>query len=101
MIFRDSVENSILVDIITGNNTFKWNNKWGGDRHIASHLAQFLVSDSIMELGGDLSALVLPFAGSGHWPIFLKWSRLGYAFKKLFHFEQFLLIHPNFKEKIQ
>ncbi len=55
-------------------NIFTWNNKRTRGRNIASRLDRFLVSESTMTMGGELEALVLPTAGSDHWPINLTWE---------------------------
>ena len=71
-----------------------------GGRQIASKLDQFLLSDNAIHLGGDLSASILPLAGSDHWPISLQWQSIGTYLKILFKFEAFWLTHPSFKAMV-
>lgn len=98
--FKDFITNSWLIDIPFSNDTFTWNNKRTGAQHIASKLDRFLISDNAIHLGGDLSASILPLAGSDHWPIALHWQNIGPQFKKPFKFEAFWLSHPSFKEMV-
>ena len=48
-----------------------------GDRGIACRLDHFLVFESIMMVGGELSVVILPSSGSDHWPISLEWESVG------------------------
>ena len=65
------------MDVRTNNGTFTWNKKRIGDRGIAFWLDRFMVSESIMMNGGELRAVVLPSAGSYHFPIKLEWDIVG------------------------
>ena len=75
--FNAVIANLELVDVRMTNGTFIWNNKRTGDRGITCHLDLFLVSESIMMAGGELSVVVLPLVGSDHWPISLEWESVG------------------------
>jgi len=90
-----------LVDLETTNNLYTWSNKRTGDRHIASRLDRFLLSEPILMEGGELVALVLPTAGSDHWPISLEWRRPGENMRRPFRFEQFWLTKEDFKPKVK
>ena len=48
-VFRDTIEELALVDIIPGEGWFTWNNKRVGEKHIVSRLDRFLVSESIID----------------------------------------------------
>ena len=72
-----------------------------GDRGIAYRLDRFLVLESIMLNGGELKALVLPSAGSDHWPIKIEWENVGSNLRRRFHFEFFWLLQPDFQEKLK
>ena len=43
--FRDNIEELKMVDIATGSEIFTWNNKRGGDWHVASRLDHFFISE--------------------------------------------------------
>jgi len=73
-LFHQAIEELRLVDLRTANSTFTWYNNRTGDRSIACRLDRFLVSEDIIMGGGQLSAVVLPSAGSDHWPISLEWT---------------------------
>ena len=73
-LFNQTIEDLSLVDLRTANSTFTWHNNRTGDRSIACRLDRFLISEDIMMGGGQLSAVVLPSAGSDHWPIRLDWA---------------------------
>ena len=67
--FNEFIANLELVDVRMTNGTFTWNNKRIGDRGITCNLDWFLVFESIMMAGGELSAVVLPSVGLDHWPL--------------------------------
>lgn len=73
-LFNKFIDEMKLVDIRSTNGLFKWENKRSGERHIASRLDHFLVSESILAGRGDIGASVLPAIGSDHWPICLEWG---------------------------
>ena len=98
---RETIEDIGPVDITLGEGWFTWNNKISGDRHIASILDNFLVTESIIYLGSEIHSATLSGMGSDHWLIELMWSGLGSQFKKPFHFEKFSLENPNFEENIK
>ena len=64
--FRDTINELRLVDITRGEFWFTWNNTRMGDKHIASHLDRFFVSESIMYLGSEIHSKILPRAGLDH-----------------------------------
>ena len=99
--FRDFIEGSQFVDLETGNGWFTWNNRRGGEYHVASRLDRFLVSKDIAKEAREVSASVLSAAGSNHWPICLQWDRSGIHNRKPFKFEQFWLEHKYFKSLVQ
>ena len=98
--FNLIIEELHLVDIQTPNGFYTWQNKRSGQRHIASRLDRFLVSESIMNREGDIGAFIMPGAGSDHWPISLEWSWPGEFIKRPFRFEKLWTMHPNFKRLI-
>ena len=67
--FNEVIANLELVDVRMTNGTFTWNNKRTGDRGITCHLDWFLVFESIMMAGGELSVVVLPSLSSDNWPL--------------------------------
>ena len=65
-LFRDTIEDLGLLDITPGVGWFTWNNKRIGDRHIASRLDHFLVSESVINLGSEIHSLTLSGQGFDH-----------------------------------
>lgn len=47
-LFVDFIESARLVDILPKNGSYTWNNRRGGENHIASHLDRFLILESIL-----------------------------------------------------
>ena len=88
-----------LIDVRTSNGIFTWNNKQSGDRGIACRLDRFLLSESVMMVGGNLRVVVLPMTGSDHWLVCLLMEIEGPHNKRPFRFEKFWLSLPDFKSK--
>lgn len=99
--FKDFIKNNSLIDMQFFNSMHTWSNRRIGRKQIASKLDIFLISDNAVHLGGDLSASILPYSSSDHWPISLQWQRPGNVTKRPFHFEAFWLSHPAFKDFIR
>lgn len=55
-----------LVDIVTSNGLFSWNNKRGGESQVASKLDRFIIPEDLMLIDKEMIARVLPFGGSDH-----------------------------------
>jgi exonuclease III len=70
--FKTLIDHLKLVDIENSNGTFTWSNRRSGNQHIACRLDRFLVTEEIMESGSHLESLILPKAGSDHWPLALQ-----------------------------
>ena len=51
--------------------------------------------------GGQLSVVVLPSAGSDHWPISLDWAIKVDKLCRPFKFEKFWLLQPGFKDNMR
>ena len=100
VLFKETIEDLKLVDVVLGNNLFTWNKSRRGDRHITSCIDHFFVFESVMDLGSDISTLVLASMGSNHWLVCLWWSGLGSQFKNPFLFEQFWVGHSDFRNKV-
>ena len=73
---REIVDETILewdlMDIKPSIGKYTWSNKRIGPGHIAARLDRFLVQDTFLLLGLNLSSKILPFGGSGHKPILLE-----------------------------
>ena len=67
---------------------------------MVSGLDIFLLSEGLVNGGGDLTVMVLPSIMSDHWPVFLSWDGMGPPIKKLFHFEKFWLQNKDFKSLV-
>ena len=87
-----------LVDIENSNGTFTWSNRRSGNQHIACRLDRFLVTEEIMESGSYLESLILPKAGSDHWPLALQLDTGEIPKYNPFRFEKFWLSHPDFQQ---
>ena len=100
-ILKNFINNNWLIDIPTSNGLYTWTNKREGSQQIASRLDRFLISDNATHLGGELTASILPFSGSDHWPIELQWNRPGKNLKRPFRFEEFWFSHLYFEELVK
>lgn len=67
--FRNFINDMRLVDTETSNGLFTWSNKRGGRSQVASKLDRFITLEYLILTGLDMSAMILPFGGSDHWPI--------------------------------
>ena len=76
-----------LVDIVTSNGIFTWNNKRGGESQVASKLDRFIISEDLMLNDKEMVARVLPFGGSDHWPIQLEIKGINAPKNRPFRFE--------------
>ncbi len=94
--FKAYIQHNSLMDLPFNNDIFTWNSKIAGTQQIASRLDRFLLLDNFVHLVGDISASILPLAGTDHWPISLQWKNLGNSNIKPFKFEAFWLTHPKF-----
>lgn len=90
-----------LVDAKTSNVIFTWNNNRGGVAQVASKLDRFIISEDLILLGLDLSAMILHFGGLDHWPIQLEASFIGTPRNRPFRFENIWLAHQNFNKNIE
>ena len=73
---REIVDETILewdlMDVKPSIGKYSWNNKRIGPGHIVARLDRFLVQDTFLLLGLNLSSKILPFVGSYHKPILLE-----------------------------
>lgn len=99
-LLKDFIQTNWLIDLPFNTGVFTWSNRRAGNQQIASRLDRFLLSGNVIHLGGDFAASILPFSGSDHWPISLRWSRSGNKLRRPFRFEAFWLSHPNFHKLI-
>eukprot|EP00253_Pinus_taeda_P013113 PITA_13113 len=98
--FQNLMNNMRLVDTETINGTFTCNNKRGAASQVASKLDSFIISEDLLLTGLDMSALILPFRGSDHWPVQLEATFMGTPRNKPFRFENVWLSHPDFTNNI-
>ena len=99
--FRETLVNSSLMDLETGDGWFTWNNQRGGEYLVASRLDRFLVTESIIRGVGEIRANMVPIAGSDHWLVFLRWEGAADWLLKPFRFEKFWLEHKDFKVLVE
>jgi exonuclease III len=95
--FKALIDQLKLIDIENSNGTFTWSNRRSGNQHIACRLDRFLATEDIMESGSHLESLILPKAGSDHWPLALQMDLGQPPRYKPFRFEKFWLAHPDFQ----
>jgi hypothetical protein len=95
--FKTLPEHLNLVDIENSNGTFTWSNRRSGSQHVACRLDRFLVTEELIESGLCMESLILPKAGSDHWPIALQIAAETTPALKPFRFEKFWLTHPDFQ----
>ena len=73
---RETIDEIILdwdlMDIKPSSGKYTWNNRRIGPGHIATRLDRFLIQDSFLLLGLNLSSKILPFRVSDHKPILLE-----------------------------
>jgi len=89
-----------LVDIVTSNGLFTWNNKIGGESQVATKLDRFIISKDFILNDKEMIARVLPFEGSDHWPVQLEVEGIGTPRNRPFRFENIWLSHPDFISNI-
>lgn len=99
--FSEMINEQRLVDILTINGVYTWNNRRGGKNQIASRLGRFLVSESIMNRDVFIEAKIMPTLGSDHWPVRLEIDIKKNSGKRPFRFEAFSLRDPKFMEKVE
>eukprot|EP00253_Pinus_taeda_P002181 PITA_02181 len=68
MAFQNFIMNMKLVDTKRIDGTFTWNNKRGGAHQVASKLDRFMISKDLFLSGPTMTASILLFGGSYHWP---------------------------------
>eukprot|EP00253_Pinus_taeda_P003921 PITA_03921 len=64
--FRDTMK---LVDIVSSNGLFTWNNRRGGGSLVSSKLDKFIILEDLILNDKGMEARILLFGGSDHWPI--------------------------------
>ena len=69
--FKEILSHIPLEDMETGDGWFTWNNRRGGEHHIASQTDRLLVSENIVMGSGEIRVNVLPAASFDHWPLSL------------------------------
>ena len=90
-----------MADSEMHNGLFTWNKKRGGNSQVASKLDRFLIFEILMLTNSEISASVLPFGGSDHWPIQLEIKGIDAPKNKPFRFENIWLSHPYFISNIE
>eukprot|EP00253_Pinus_taeda_P031662 PITA_31662 len=95
--FMDSMK---LVNILSSNDLFTWNNKRGGQSLVASKLNRFIISEDLMLNNKEMVASILPFGGSDHWLVQLEVKGIGTPKNNPFRFENIWLNHPDFINNI-
>eukprot|EP00253_Pinus_taeda_P003282 PITA_03282 len=97
--FQNFMDSMKLVDIVSSNGLFTWNNK-RGESLVASKLDEFIISKDLMLNNKEMAASILPFGGSDHWPVQLEVKGIGTPRNRPFRFENIWLTHLNFINNI-
>ena len=91
-----------LMDIKPASGKYTWNNKRLGPGHISARLDRFMVQDSFLLQGLNISSKILPFGVSDHKPILLEmainknWGPIPFKFNPLWEkHSDFLQIVAN------
>eukprot|EP00253_Pinus_taeda_P030821 PITA_30821 len=99
--FQTFSYNMNLVDTNRNTGLFTWNNKRGGESHVASKLDRFIISEDLMLIDKEVTTRFLPFGGLDHWPVQLEIKGIGTPRNKPFRFENIWLSHPDFITNIE
>ena len=67
---------------------------------MASKLDRFMISEDLMLNKKEISARILPFGGSDHWPIQLEVQSIDTPKNRPFRFENIWFTHPDFINNI-
>ena len=68
---------------------------------MASKLERFIISEDLILIGLDLSAMIFPFDHSDHWHVQLEATFIGTPRSRPFRFENIWLTHPDFINNIE
>jgi len=85
--FQKFIDNMNLVESDSNNGLFTWNNKRGVEALVVSKLDRFMILEELMFLNSEITARVLPFGGSDHWPIRLEIKGIDSPRNKPFRFK--------------
>ena len=99
--FRTFIDSMKLVDTDMNKGLFTWNNKRGGEAHVASMLDKFIILKDLMLIYQEVIVRVLPFGGSDHWLVLLEMKGIGIPRNRPFKFENIWLTHPKFIRNIE
>jgi len=89
-----------LVDIVSNNDLFTWNNTRGGESLVASMLGRFIIKEDLMLNNKEMEASILPFVELDHSPIKLEVKGIGTPKNRPFIFENIWLSHVDFINNI-
>eukprot|EP00253_Pinus_taeda_P034910 PITA_34910 len=98
--FQSFVDSMKLVDMVSSNGLFTWNNKRGGESLVASELDRFIITEDLMLNNKEMAESILPFGGSDHWLVQLEVKGIGTPRNRPFRLENIWLSHPDFINKI-
>lgn len=87
VVFQSFPKYMKLVDSKMHNSLFTWNNKRGGDAQVASKLDIFFILEELMLTNKEITANVIPYRGSDHWPIQLEIKGIESPRNRPFRFE--------------
>ena len=88
------------MDIKPSSGKYTWSNRRTGPRHIAARLDRFLVQDSFLLLGLNLTSKILPFGGSDHKPIILEMEMNKNLGPIPFRFNPMWATQPDFQKLV-
>jgi len=100
-LFQTFTDDMNLVDSAMHNGLFTWNNKRGGEAQVTSKLDKLLISEEVILENREITAKVLPFGGSNHWPIQLELKGFNSPRNRPFRFNNISLSHLEFISNIE
>lgn len=96
--FAKFVETSNLIDIITSNGFFTWNNRRLGFTNIAERLDRFLVLEDWLQVNAPSKAMVRSILISNHFSVELQVEMVKKQARGHFKFQKMWLCHEGLME---
>ena len=94
--FRNWVEKNSLLDILTSNGIYTWNNKRNGFSYIVEELDRFFFKGDLSNIDLALQSLIMPHTGSDHYPVRLELSKPSKPIRNPFKCKKMWFLDPDF-----
>ena len=99
--FKIWCEQQDLIDIPTNNGICTWNNRRKDFAYIAEKLDRFFIKGDLNKNNLNISSLILPIAGSDHFPVSLDLVEPHKPVRNSFECEKMWFQDPKFLENIK